>query len=73
MRLSERNGTEVELVKLKWSGVERLQSWRVRHRAQAEACRYLARREWVRRERLSPTKRKGRLGDAGEAKSNRNA
>ena len=33
-------------------------------RAQAEACRHLARRERVRRMRLSPTQRKWRLGEA---------
>ena len=34
-------------------------------RARAEPCRHLARRERVRRMRLSPTKRKWRLGEAG--------
>ena len=41
-----------------------MQSWRVSHRARAEPCRQLARRERVRRSRLSPTKRKCRLGEA---------
>jgi len=52
------------------SGVERSESWRVRPesgfptRARAEQCRRLARREWVRRLRLSPSKRKCRLCEA---------
>src|ERR1019366_1535391 len=56
------NGNVVCEIEVKWSGaVGNLAS---QSRARAEPCRYLARREWIRRSRLSPTKRKCRLGEA---------
>ena len=46
LRPSERSESAPPLFADRGSGVERVQSWRVSHRARAEPCRYLARREW---------------------------
>jgi len=46
LRPSERSDSAPPLFADRGSGVERVQSWRVSHRARAEPCRCLARREW---------------------------
>ena len=57
----------MEPAKLQWNGVERSESWRVRHRARAEQCRYLARSK--RRGNGPRAPRKCRLCEAGLAAS----
>ena len=46
LRPSERSESAPPLFADRGSGVERVQSWRVSHRALAEQCRHLARGEW---------------------------